>query len=126
MSTGQAPVTQTFPSPLAIAEGVPFTGIVATTVFVSGSILEIVLLRAFTTQIASSLAATAVGPSPTGIIFSTALVRGSIRSTESWVLSDSQTAPNPTAMPDGANGSGRTEIVAAGYIAGQAPRVASL
>ena len=25
MSTGQAPVTQTFPSPLAIAEGVPFT-----------------------------------------------------------------------------------------------------
>jgi hypothetical protein len=37
-------------------------------VSVSGSILEIVLLLAFTTQIASSLAATAVGPSPTGII----------------------------------------------------------
>ena len=55
------------------------TGIVATTVFVTGSILEIVGLFAFTTQIESLPVATSVGPSPTPIVRSTASVRGRIR-----------------------------------------------
>jgi hypothetical protein len=57
------------------------TGIVSTTRFVPGSILETVPSRAFATQTAPAPTATALDPLPTSTVCRTVFVRASTRDT---------------------------------------------
>src|SRR2546428_4037866 len=73
---------------------------VATTLFVPGSILETVPSPLFATQTAPAPYAMPTGARPTGIEL-TDSVLGSIRDTAPWAVPVTQTAPPPTATPLG-------------------------
>src|SRR4051794_5262398 len=98
-------VTQTDPSPAAISPprpGTP-TSIVATTVFVFGSMRDTVPSPWFSVQTAPSPAAMKRGTFPTGIVSTTRLVYGSTRETTFFSALVTQTASSPTgpkAMPN--------------------------
>ena len=94
-------VTQTPPAPVAICPGVDLTRIVATTVFVLGSIREIVSSNEFATQTAPSPAAMPSIPRPTRIVLVTRFVVGSMRETVSSSMAVTHTAPSPAAICPG-------------------------
>src|SRR6266536_5675408 len=73
------------------------TSIVGTTVFVLGSILEIVPSRLLATQTAPLPTAIPLGPLPTAIVWATLLDAGSIRETLRPSAFATQIAPSPTA-----------------------------
>jgi hypothetical protein len=73
------------------------TGIVCTTVLVTGSIRETVLSRLLATQTAPFPVVIPLGLLPTLIVWATILFRGSIRDTVSSSALVTQTAPSPTA-----------------------------
>src|SRR5689334_1863517 len=94
-------VTHTDPSPAAISPpgpGTP-TSIVATTLFVFGSMRETLPSPWFSTQTASRPAAMKRGDLPTVIVSATRFVCGSTRATVPCSVLVTQTASSPNANP---------------------------
>ena len=118
--------THTAPAPTAMPEGRCPTGILASTARVEGSIRVTVPSRLLATQIASRLAAMAAGPSPSGIVSVTApSPAATIRRSVLSLLSVTQTAPAPTAMPVGllpTSKRSRTRLLAASILKTAASR----
>ena len=94
-------VTHTRPSATVIACGLPPTGIVATTLLVSGSMRVTVPSPLLATQTEPAPTATPLGERPTGIVSVTEREPGSIRVTLLSSESATHTPPSPTAIPVG-------------------------
>ena len=93
--------THTRPLATAIPAGRLPTLIVRATVFVAGSISEIVPANWLATHTPRRSTAMAAGPSPTGIVAVTAFVWGLIRETFASRLFATHTEPSPTVIASG-------------------------
>src|SRR5262245_35967505 len=94
-------VTHTEPSPAEISPPPPGTptSMVATTLFVFGSIRDTDPSPWFNVHTAPRPAVMKRGALPTGIVSTIRLVCGSTRVTLSWAVLVTQTPPSPKAMP---------------------------